>query len=94
MFPPAQLAAVLGAAKLASAHGPWSRAVGYRNLLSPPPGLTGPPQPLWGGAGLGEGRLAQAEEPERPDSVELGVFAIRAFLIVLPGRSGCACERI
>jgi hypothetical protein len=24
--------------------------VGYHHLLGPPPGLTGPPQPLWGGA--------------------------------------------
>lgn len=45
-----QLATALAAARLVSAHGPWSRAVEYRHLLGPPPGLTGPPQPLWGGA--------------------------------------------
>ena len=45
-----ELAAALGAVKLTSARGPWSRAVGYRYLLQPPPGMTGPPRPLWGGA--------------------------------------------
>ena len=50
MFPLRQLAAALANVQLTSAHGPWSRAIGYRYLLGPPPGLTGPPQPLWGGA--------------------------------------------
>ena len=50
MLPPAQLAAVLGTLALGSARGPWFRALGYRHLLGPPPGLTGPPQLLWGGA--------------------------------------------
>jgi hypothetical protein len=50
MLPLQQLAAALAAARLTLAHGPWSRAVEYRPLLPPPPGQTGPPQPLWGGA--------------------------------------------
>ena len=50
MLPLRQLAAALANVQLTSAHGPWSRAIGYRYLLGPPPGLTGPPQPLWGGA--------------------------------------------
>jgi len=50
MLAVAKLAAALGTIKLTSAHGPWSRAVGYRHLLKPPPGMTGLPQPLWGGA--------------------------------------------
>jgi hypothetical protein len=50
MLPLLQLAAALATVKLASAHGPWSRAIGYRYLLGLPPELTGPPQPLWGGA--------------------------------------------
>jgi hypothetical protein len=50
MLPLLQLATALATVKLVSSHGPWSRAIGYRYLLGPPPGLTGPPQPLWGGA--------------------------------------------
>jgi hypothetical protein len=50
MLPLRQLATALANTTLVSAHGPWSRAIGYRYLLGPPPGLTGPPQPLWGGA--------------------------------------------
>ena len=50
MLPLLQLAAALQSVAFASAHGPWSRAIGYRHLLGPPPGQTGPPQPLWGGA--------------------------------------------
>lgn len=50
MLPLLQLAAALHHATLVSALGPWSRAIGYRHLLGPPPGQTGPPQPLWGGA--------------------------------------------
>ena len=50
MLPLLQLAAALNSAALVSAQGPWSRAIGYRHLLGPPPGQTGPPRPLWGGA--------------------------------------------
>ncbi len=46
MLPLLQLAAALNSAALVSAQGPWSRAIGYRHLLGPPPGQTGPPQPL------------------------------------------------
>jgi RES domain-containing protein len=50
MLPRLQLAAALNRVGLAPAHGPWSRAIGYRHLLGPPPGQSGPAQPLWGGA--------------------------------------------
>ncbi len=33
-----------------TAHGFWSRAVRFHHLLGPPPGASGPPQPLWPGA--------------------------------------------
>lgn len=51
MLPADQLAVALPTANLRAVHGPWSRCVGYRHLLGPPPGATGGiPQPLWGGA--------------------------------------------
>ena len=51
MLSAVQLAEALQTVKLRAAHGPWSRCIGYRHLLAPPPGATsGPPQPLWGGA--------------------------------------------
>ena len=50
MLAAADLAVALPTAKLLAVHGPWSRTIGYRHLLGPPPGATGPPQPLWGGA--------------------------------------------
>ena len=34
----------------ASSTGRGSRTIGYRHLLGPPPGASGAPQPLWGGA--------------------------------------------
>jgi RES domain-containing protein len=38
---------------LISAGGPWNRVVDYEWMEKPPPGETGPPQPLWpGGAAL------------------------------------------
>jgi RES domain len=88
MLRPRSLAAALAAVKLASAHGPWSRAIGYRYLLAPPPGLTGPPQPLWGGAvKLSGGRFT----PKGGfDSIHLASDPITAFievsaLVLLPG---------
>ena len=88
MLPLLQLAAALATAKLASAHGPWSRAIGYRYLLGPPPGLTGPPQPLWGGAA----KLAGARFTPKGgfDSIYLAHDPITAFievsaLVLLPG---------
>jgi len=88
MLTAAKLAAALGATKLTSAHGPWSRAVGYRHLLRPPPGLTGPPQPLWGGAA----RLVGARFTPKGsfDSIYLANDPITAFievsaLLLLPG---------
>jgi RES domain-containing protein len=88
MLPFMQLAAALAAAKLTSAHGPWARTVEYRHLLGPPPALTGPPQPLWGGAA----RLAGARfTPQGSfDSIYLAQHPITAFievsaLVMLPG---------
>jgi RES domain-containing protein len=88
MLPLLQLAAALVTVKLVSSHGPWSRAIGYRYLLGPPPGLTGPPQPLWGGAA----KLAGARFTPQGgfDSIYLSHDPITAFievsaLVQLPG---------
>jgi RES domain-containing protein len=88
MLPLPQLAAALDGAALVSAHGPWSRAIGYRHLLGPPPGQTGPPQPLWGGAAKLAG--ARFTPVGRFDSIYLAHDPITAFievsaLILLPG---------
>ena len=60
----------------------------YRHLLGPPPGLTGPPQPLWGGAA----KLAGARFTPQGgfDSIYLAENPITAFievsaLVMLPG---------
>ncbi len=88
MLPLLQLAAALNRAALVSGHGPWSRAIGYRHLLGPPPSQTGPPQPLWGGAA----RIAGARFTPVGgfDSIYLAHDPITAFievsaLILLPG---------
>lgn len=83
-----QLAAALATVKLALAHGPWSRAIGYRYLLGPPPGLTGPPRPLWGGAAKLVG--ARFTPQGGFDSIYLADNPITAFievsaLVQLPG---------
>ena len=88
MLPLLQLAAALQTAALVSAHGPWSRAIGYRHLLGPPPGQTGPPQPLWGGAAKIAG--ARFTPAGGFDSIYLAHDPITAFievsaLILLPG---------
>lgn len=88
MLPPLQLAAALANAPLISAHGPWSRALGYRYLLGPPPGQTGPPQPLWGGAASLAG--ARFTPQGGFDSIYLANDPITAFvevsaLVLLPG---------
>ena len=88
MLPPLQLAAALANAPLISAHGPWSRAIGYRYLLGPPPGQTGPPQPLWGGAAGFAG--ARFTPQGGFDSIYLANDPITAFvevsaLVLLPG---------
>jgi RES domain-containing protein len=87
MLPPLQLATALAAARLASTHGPWSRTVEYRHLLGPPHGLTGPPQPLWGGAA----KIAGARFTPQGgfDSIYLAHDPVTAFievsaLILLP----------
>jgi RES domain-containing protein len=88
MLPARQLTAALAKIQLTSAAGPWSRAIGYRYLLSPPPGLTGPPQPLWGGAA----KLVGARFTPKGgfDSIYLAHDPVTAFLevsalILLPG---------
>lgn len=88
MLPLLQLATALVNATLVSAHGPWSRAVGYRYLLGSPPGLAGPPQPLWGGAA----KIAGARFTPKGgfDSIYLAHDPITAFievsaLVLLPG---------
>jgi RES domain-containing protein len=80
MLPFKQLFTALTNVKLVSAHGPWSRAIGYRYLLGPPPGLTGPPQPLWGGAA----KLAGARFTPQGgfDSIYLAHDPITAFIEV------------
>lgn len=88
MLPLLQLAAALQSAVLVSAYGPWSRAIGYRHLLGPPPGKTGPPQPLWGGAAKTAG--ARFTPTGSFDSIYLAHDPITAFievsaLILLPG---------
>ena len=83
-----KLATALASVQLTSAHGPWSRAISYRYLLGPPPGQTGPPRPLWGGAA----RIAGARfTPQGSfDSIYLACDPITAFievsaLVLLPG---------
>ncbi len=88
MLPARQLAAALGKVQLTSAHGPWSRAVSYRYLRSPPPGHTGPPQPLWGGAAKLVG--ARFTPKGSFDSLYLAHDPVTAFLevsalVFLPG---------
>jgi RES domain-containing protein len=88
MLPLLQLAAALNRVGLTPAHGPWSRAIGYRHLLGPPPGQTGPPQPLWGGAAKSVG--ARFTPIGSFDSIYLAHDPVTAFievsaLILLPG---------
>jgi RES domain-containing protein len=83
-----KLAAALASVQLTSAHGPWSRAIGYRYLLGPPPGQTGPPQPLWGGAAKIAG--ARFTPQGSFDAIYLAHDPITAFvevsaLVLLPG---------
>ncbi len=94
MLPLLQLAAELAAARLTSAHGPWSRAVQYRHLLRPPPGQSGPPQPLWGGAAKIAG--ARFTPKGGVDSIYLAHDPITAFvevsaLILLPNGPALVC---
>lgn len=80
MRPPRDLAAALATIPLAAARGPWFRAVGYTHLLGPPPGSSGPPQPLWGGAARLMG--ARFTPPGLFDSVYLAGNPLTAFLEV------------
>ncbi len=50
MWSGVKLRHALSRVNLIAVHGPWSRVVGFRYLLQPPPGQRGAPQPLWGGA--------------------------------------------
>ena len=80
MLPVRQLTAALAETTLVSEHGPWSRVVGYRYLISPPPGMIGPPKPLWGGAA----KLAGARFTPQGgfDSIYLARDPITAFIEV------------
>ena len=50
MLPANRLKTALTKARRIAVHGPWSRVVAFRHVLGAPPGMGGPPQPLWGGA--------------------------------------------
>lgn len=50
MLTGAPLRTALSRVRLIAVHGPWSRTIGFRHVLRAPPGMKGPPQPLWGGA--------------------------------------------
>lgn len=83
-----KLTGALSEATLVEVPGPWSRIVGFRHLLGPPPGLSGPPQPLWGGAA----RLYGARFTPKGgfDSIYLASDPITALLevqalVILPG---------
>ena len=90
MRPVAELFAALSGVKLRAVHGPWSRCVGYRHLLAPPPGgVAGSlPQPLWGGAA----KIAGARFTPKGgfDSIYLASDPVTALtevsaLVALPG---------
>jgi RES domain-containing protein len=88
MLPLTKLGAALAGVKLAALHGPWSRVVAFRHLLGPPPGMSGPPQPLWGGASKING--ARFTPQGGFDSVYLASDPITALaevqaVIFLPG---------
>jgi RES domain-containing protein len=83
-----ELAKVLAQAKLVVVHGPWSRVVAFRHLLGPPPGLSGQPQPLWGGSAKLYG--ARFTPKGGFDSVYLAWDPVTALievqaLVLLPG---------
>ena len=75
-----RLKAILGKTKPVAVHGPWSRAVAYRYLLAGPPGLGGPPQPLWGGAAKRIG--ARFTPPGSFDSIYLAWCSATALAAV------------
>jgi RES domain-containing protein len=49
MLSSSKLATALRKVSVTSEHGPWVRSLAYQHLLGAPPGLSGKPQPLWGG---------------------------------------------
>jgi RES domain-containing protein len=78
----------LSQATLVAVHGPLSRVVGFRHLLGPPPGLSGSPQPLWGGAAKLYG--ARFTPKGGFDSIYLASDPVTALLevqalVLLPG---------
>jgi RES domain-containing protein len=88
MLPREKLTRALSQAALVVVYGPWSRIVGFRHLLGPPPGLSGPPQPLWGGAAKLYG--ARFTPKGAFDSIYLASDPITALLevqalVLLPG---------
>jgi len=88
MLPPEKLRSALAKAELVDVRGPWWRAVGFRHLLTAPPGSSGRPQPLWGGASARDG--ARFTPPGGFDSIYLASDALTAFaevqvIVFLPG---------
>src|SRR5438309_8448013 len=88
MLPCEKLARALSQAKLVVVHGPWSRVVTFRHLIGPPPGLSGQPQPLWGGAATLYG--ARFTPKGGFDSIYLALDPVTALievqaLVLLPG---------
>jgi hypothetical protein len=55
VLPGAELHEILNVLPLISTEGPWSRVVDYAWMEQPPPGATGPPQPLWPGGAAQRG---------------------------------------
>lgn len=87
MLPASKLPGVLSKISLTSAHGPWTRCVAYKHLLGPPPGLSGRPQPLWGGASKING--ARFTPPRSFDSIYMASDPITSLtevwaVIMLP----------
>jgi RES domain-containing protein len=88
MLPSAKLGAAIAKAKPITVHGPWSRGVAFRHLLGPPPGMSGPPLPLWGGASKING--ARFTPQSGFDSIYLASDPVTALaevqaIIFLPG---------
>jgi len=73
MLAPSELQAALSSVRLVAVHGPWSRAVMFRHLLTRRSRL----RPLWGGAARSEG--GRFTPRESFDSIYLAWNAVTAF---------------
>ncbi len=81
MLPPARLAKTLAKVPLTSAHGPWTRSIGFQHLVG------ARSQPLWGGASKIKG--ARFTPPRSFDSIYIANDPITALtevwtLVMLP----------